>query len=110
MELASAIGDLLGVRTTLVHAYPPDLEGSEEMLTRARQDFERRAEGLEASLGYRQETGMEAGEPTVVVLEAAREAVGSRGTETLGWTRLGSVSTKVVRAATGPVLVCPHAE
>ncbi|MEJ7819668.1 MAG: universal stress protein [Rubrobacteraceae bacterium] len=117
VELASAIGDLFGIRTTLVHAYPPDLEASEEMLGRARQDVERRAEGLERSLGYRPETRMEAGDPAVVVLEAAREAVdsalvavGSRGTETLGWMRLGSVSTKVVRAATGPVLVCPRSE
>lgn len=116
-ELAAAIGDLFDVRATLVHAYPSDIEASKEMLERAGEDFEKRADALETALGYRPQTRLEAGDPAVVVLEAAREAadpalvaVGSRGMDALGWLRLGSVSTKVVRAATGPVLVCPHVE
>ena len=34
--------------------------------------------------------------------------VGSRGLGPLGRARLGSVSTKVLRAAKGPVLICPQ--
>jgi nucleotide-binding universal stress UspA family protein len=37
-------------------------------------------------------------------------AVGSRGRAGIIRTRLGSVSTKVVTAARGPVLVYPHVE
>lgn len=116
-ELAAAIGDLFDVRATLVHAYPPDLEASAEMLERVEEDFEKRAGELETTFGYRPQFRLEAGDPAVVVLEAAQEAadpalvaVGSRGIDALGWMRLGSVSTKVVRAARGPVLVCPHVE
>jgi nucleotide-binding universal stress UspA family protein len=56
-------------------------------------------------------------DPAVAILEVAREgeeptliAVGSRGLGKVQRMRLGSVSTKVVRAAKGPVLVHPHAQ
>jgi nucleotide-binding universal stress UspA family protein len=56
-------------------------------------------------------------DPAVAILEVAKEgeeptliAVGSRGLGKVQRMRLGSVSTKVVRAATGPVLVHPHAQ
>ena len=116
-ELAAAIGDLFDVQATLVHSYPSDLEASPEMMERVAEDYQRRATEMGTALGYQPETRLEAGDPAVVVLEAAQEAadpalvaVGSRGMDALGWMRLGSVSTKVVRAATGPVLVCPHVE
>jgi nucleotide-binding universal stress UspA family protein len=55
--------------------------------------------------------------PAAVILEATHEgekpplvAVGSRGLAGIMRTRLGSVSTKVVTAASGPVLVVPHVE
>ena len=60
---------------------------------------------------------MAAGDPAEAVLEAARGgdevalvAVGSRGLEMVERVRLGSVSTKIVTAAHGPVLVFPHTE
>jgi nucleotide-binding universal stress UspA family protein len=40
--------------------------------------------------------------------ESALIAVGSRGLGLAKRLRLGSVSTKVLRAARGPVLVCPR--
>jgi nucleotide-binding universal stress UspA family protein len=59
-----------------------------------------------------------AGDAAVALLEEAREgderraliAVGSRGLGLARRLRLGSVSTKVLRAAGGPVLVYPQAE
>jgi nucleotide-binding universal stress UspA family protein len=59
---------------------------------------------------------MAAGDAAVAILEEAREgdeartlvAVGSRGLGLARRLRLGSVSTKVLKAAEGPVLVYPH--
>jgi nucleotide-binding universal stress UspA family protein len=59
-----------------------------------------------------------AGDAAVALLAKAREgdearaliAVGSRGLGLTRRLRLGSVSTKVLRAARGPVLVYPQAE
>ena len=55
------------------------------------------------------------GEPATALLEAAGEgaerallAVGSRGLDATRRLRLGSVSTKVLHAAHGPVLIYPH--
>ncbi len=42
--------------------------------------------------------------------ERSLVAVGHRGLGTLGRMRLGSISTKVLRAARGPVLVHPHVQ
>ena len=55
------------------------------------------------------------GDAAACLLEAAEEvapertllAVGSRGLGVIGRMRLGSVSTKVVHAAKGPILVHP---
>jgi nucleotide-binding universal stress UspA family protein len=66
------------------------------------------AEDLEAGL-------IVVGDPTVALLEAAEEgapertliALGSRGLDATQRLRLGSISTKVLHAANGPVLVCP---
>ena len=65
-------------------------------------------------LGSRPEVRVVDGYPANVLLEAAQEewpslvVVGSRGLAGFMRTRLGSVSTKVVTASRGPVLVCPH--
>jgi nucleotide-binding universal stress UspA family protein len=56
------------------------------------------------------------GDAVAAILEAAGEdderrtlvAVGSRGLGMIGRARLGSVSTKILRTAAGPVLVRPH--
>jgi len=56
------------------------------------------------------------GYPANVLLEAVQEewpslvVVGSRVLAVITCTRLGSVSTKDMTAAHGPVLVCPYVE
>ena len=78
--------------------------------------LEARARELEEILGSRPDTRISGGYPANVLLEASQEvrpslvAVGSRGLAGLIRTRLGSVSTKVVTAARGPVLIYPHVE
>lgn len=128
-ELAASIGRLFGSSALLVRVYPKRLEeakedrnlGSreaDEAVLRAGAELEERADGLEGLLGQRPRTAIRTSDdPAVVILEVAREgeeptliAVGSRGLGKVQRMRLGSVSTKVVRAATGPVLVHPHAQ
>jgi nucleotide-binding universal stress UspA family protein len=128
-ELAASVGRLFGSSALLVRVYPKRLEeakedrnlGSreaDEAVLRAGAELEERADGLEGLLGQRPRTAIRTSDdPAVVILEVAREgeepsliAVGSRGLGKVQRMRLGSVSTKVVRAATGPVLVHPHAQ
>jgi nucleotide-binding universal stress UspA family protein len=132
-EAARAAGDLgaslcgrLGARALVLHAYPElpevDSEGREsnprivdDELRRAQKALLERSRELESRLGSRPKTRLVVGEAASSLLEAAEQdapertlvAVGSRGLGAIGRTRLGSVSTKVVRAAKGPVLVHP---
>ena len=128
-ELAARIGGLFGAEVLLVRVYPErpeDAEGDgnsgsareadEEAARRAEAELEHRAARLEGILGRRPRTAVRTSDdPALAVLEAAGEdggpplvAVGSRGLGEVRRVMLGSVSTKVVRAATGPVLVYPH--
>jgi nucleotide-binding universal stress UspA family protein len=122
-EMAASLGELFGVREAmLVHAYPHLLEVSpkagapDHAVLQAERDLETRAAELEGALGYRPQTKLAAGDAAVAILQTARErdapatlvAVGSRGLGMGSRVRLGSTSTKVVRATPGPVLVCPH--
>lgn len=127
-ELAVNIGKLFGTKALLVRVHPKRLEAAQEEgtpgsrevgepLRQAEMDLEVRADELEDILGSRPQTGIRTaeGDPAVAILEAAQEeddptliAVGSRGLGTIQRMRLGSVSTKILRAATGPVLVYPH--
>jgi nucleotide-binding universal stress UspA family protein len=121
-ELAASLGELFGIsEALLMRTYPrlveqaSDVGASDYAMQRAEKDLEARAAELEEVLGYRPQTKLAAGEAAVAILEAAREgdgsalvAVGSRGLGTVGRTRLGSTSTKVVQAAPGSVLVYPH--
>jgi nucleotide-binding universal stress UspA family protein len=73
-----------------------------------------RSRELEGRLGSRPKDQLVVGEAAASLLEAAEDApertllaVGSRGLGAIGRMRLGSVSTKVVHAAKGPVLVHP---
>lgn len=130
-ELATGIGKVLGAGVLLVRAYrefpqsipfenaphaAPHAATSEAFL-RARRNLEARAQELYEQLDLRPQTRMEVADPTALILEAARErptliAVGSRGLGVVGHIRkgstrrLGSVSTKVLRAAGAPVLLC----
>lgn len=87
-----------------------------DMRDRDRTMLEERAGELEGVLGSHPEVRLSGDYPANVLLEAAQEewpslvAVGSRGLAGFMRTRLGSVSTKVVLASRGPVLVCPHVD
>jgi nucleotide-binding universal stress UspA family protein len=126
-ELAAGIGKLYGAGGLLVYSHPdlPEVPPGEarstvqnltEMRERDESMLEERAGELEEVLGSRPETRISGGYPANVLLEASQEvqpslvAVGSRGLAGLRRTRLGSVSTKVVTAARGPVLVYPHVD
>ena len=126
-ELAASIGKLYGARGLLVYSHPdlPEVPPGEARSTvsdlmdiRERDEsmLDQRAAELEEILGTRPEVKVSEGYPANVLLEASQEvqpslvAVGSRGLAGIMRTRLGSVSTKVVTAARGPVLVYPHVE
>jgi nucleotide-binding universal stress UspA family protein len=133
-ELAAGIGGLFGAEGVLVQVYPRVLKSSQEMgtlearildhaLREAETELKARAEGLAPILGRSPEVKLlvdEAAEGVHgvahTVLEEAGGAgvpslisVGSRGLGAIRRARVGSVSTKVVRAAEGPVLVYPNA-
>ncbi len=128
-ELASSIGELFGARCALVRAYPEfpeadrvgralDPRAVDDALRHAERELHERAEELGSLAGRRPRIGMAAGDAAVAILEEAREgdnaatliAVGSRGLGLARRLRLGSVSTKVLRAAESPVLIYPHVE
>jgi nucleotide-binding universal stress UspA family protein len=123
-EMASSIGGLFGARAALVRTYPEfpevdqvgralDPRAVDDALHRAEQDLRERAEELGRLVGGRPRIEIAAGDAAAALLEKAREAdedraliaVGSRGLGLARRLRLGSVSTKVLRAASGPVLV-----
>jgi nucleotide-binding universal stress UspA family protein len=126
-ELAASIGKFYDAKGLLVYSHPdlPEVPPGEarsavqhltEMRERDKSMLEDRAGDLEKMLGSRPEILVSGGYPASVLLEASQEvqpslvAVGSRGLAGLIRTRLGSVSTKVVTAARGPVLVYPHVD
>jgi nucleotide-binding universal stress UspA family protein len=126
-ELAASIGKFYDAKGLLVYSHPdlPEVPPGEarsavqhltEMRERDKSMLEDRAGDLEKILGNRPEIKISGGYPANVLLEASQEmqpsivAVGSRGLAGLIRTRLGSVSTKVVTAARGPVLVYPHVD
>src|SRR5215213_7376465 len=132
-EAARAAGDLgaslcgrHGARAQVLHAYPRlpevDAEGRgfdprivDDELRRAERTLLERSRELESRFGSRPKVRLVVGDAAASLLEAAEEdapertlvAVGSRDLGTIGRMRLGSVSTKVVHAAKGPVLVHP---
>ncbi len=132
-EAARAAGDLgaslcghHSARALVLHAYPRlpevDAEGRgfdprivDDELRRAFSALLERSRELESRLGSRPKARLVVGEAAASLLEAAEKdapertllAVGSRDLGAIGRMRLGSVSTKVVHAAKGPVLVHP---
>ena len=126
-ELAAAIGKLYGAGGLIVYSHPglPELPPGEarsavrnlvDMRERDEKMLDDRAGELETFLGSKPEVRLSGDYPAKVLLDASQEAqpslvaVGSRGLAGIARTRLGSVSTKVVTAAHGPVLVYPHVE
>lgn len=132
-EAARAAGDLgaslcgrRGAQALVLHAYPRlpevDAEGRgfdprlvDDELRRAENDLQERSRELESRLGSRPKARLVGGDAAASLMEAAEAdapertllAVGSRDLGAIGRMRLGSVSTKVVHAAKGPVLVHP---
>jgi nucleotide-binding universal stress UspA family protein len=87
----------------------------EKYLARAEPDLEERAAELADTYGVRPRVRLLEGESAKVLSEVAEEGggtgllvVGSRGLGAGGRVLLGSVSTKVLMAASAPVLVCPR--
>lgn len=126
-EIAASIGALYGARGILVRAYPELPEADQvgrtldprvvdDALRRAERELHERAKELRSPSGATLKIGLAAGDPAAAVLAAARGGVGaatliaagSRGLGPVRRLRLGSVSTRVLRAAEGPVLVYPH--
>jgi nucleotide-binding universal stress UspA family protein len=108
-ELAGNLGKLFGARMLLLHAVS---QASGEAVEGKLED---RAGELEDILEERPQTRVAPGHPAEVLIEAEREgegptlvAVGSRGLGLEERVGLGGVSTKVIRAGLGAVLVYPH--
>ena len=132
-EAARAAGDLgaslcgrHGAQALMLRAYPRlpevDAEGRgfdprivDDELRRAEKALLERSRKLESRIGSRPKVRVVVGDAAASLVEAAEEdapestllAVGSRKLGVIGRMRLGSVSTKVVHAAKGPVLVHP---
>ena len=111
-ELAANLGKLFGARMLLLHADPHLSQVSGEAVEGKLED---RTGALQDILEEQPQTRVVAGDPPEVLIEAAQEGegptlvvVGSRGLGLVGRLRLGSVSTKVIRAGLGAVLVYPH--
>jgi nucleotide-binding universal stress UspA family protein len=111
-ELAANLGKLFGARMLLLHADPHLSQVSGEAVEGKLED---RTGALKDILEEQPQTRVVAGDPPEVIIEAAQEGegptlvvVGSRGLGLVGRLRLGSVSTKVIRAGLGAVLVYPH--
>jgi nucleotide-binding universal stress UspA family protein len=128
-KLGVTMGKLMEAETLLVHTYegmPPhpetlpqaDRELYEAMvekhLRQVEPALEERAAELEEAYDVRPQIRIVPGEGAQVLSEIAEEGdgpsllvVGSRGLGMGERMLLGSVSSKVLRAASGPVLVCP---
>jgi nucleotide-binding universal stress UspA family protein len=109
--LAANLGNLFDAQMLLIHAVPQLPQASGEAVEAKLED---RAGELEDILQQRPQTRVVVGDPAEVLMEATQEgegptlvAVGSRGLGPVGRLRLGSVSTRVVRAGPGAVLVYP---
>ncbi len=123
-ELAAGIGKLFDARALLVRVYPQvtvfkanrivHTRASKELLGRGERSLEERAAELESVLGTRPEVRVTSGEAAAIIQEAAEEgreptlvAVGRRGLGAVRHFALGSVSSGVLRAVSGPVLIVP---
>ena len=125
-ELAVSIGRLFDRRVLLVRVYPPQMYETARILNvdmtpKSLEEFDKalkeRAAKLERLRGMRPEIKATVGYAAAVLQEFAEEgegtalvAVGSRGLGAVRRFALGSTSTDVLRAVSGPVLVYPPTE
>jgi nucleotide-binding universal stress UspA family protein len=115
-KLTGHLAKLVGAQMLLLHANPNTGQISGETVRQAEEKLEDRASELEGILQERPRTRVVAGNPAEALVKAAQEdegptlaAVGRRGLGLVERGRLGNVSTKVIRAGLGLVLVSPHA-
>lgn len=129
-ELGARIGGLFGASVLLALGFPSPaafahaeayarasrVRVSESMFGEGGEVLRRRAIRLEELLGERPAIEVSAGDAATIIRDAAAEdegpvlvAVGSRGLDALRRFVVGSVSTDVLRTASGPVLVYPAA-
>lgn len=123
-DLAAGIGKLFDARALLVRVYPQvtvfkanrivHTRASKELLGRGERSLEERAAELASILGVRPEVRVASGEAAALIQEAAEEdreptlvTVGRRGLGAVRHFALGSVSSGVLRAVSGPVLIVP---
>ena len=126
--MAASIGKLFETQGLLVRVFPqlPEFEVAERELDARMADDElrreenalgERAAQIEEYLGSRPTIRLAVGDAAGELVEAAEEgdapeqvllAVGSWGLNAIQRIRLGSVSTKVLHAAMGPVLIYQH--
>jgi len=124
LRLAADFAGIYGARLTLVRALP-HLEDElrqahalearvvDDVLEFARGELEDHAAALPGDVAARTTVQVSVAAPAQALLDAAEGesliACGSRGLGALQRLRSGSVSTQVLRAAQGPLLVTPHA-
>jgi nucleotide-binding universal stress UspA family protein len=118
-ELALRLARLVGAAALLVRVVPPlprvhATGGDVEALRGAESQLAERASALGEHTGGRAEVRVVVGDTAGALLAAAEAggapallAVGSRGLGLLDRLRLGSVSTKLLHTASGPVMVAP---
>lgn len=123
-ELAMGIGKLFDARALLVRVYPQvtvfkarrivHTRASKELLKEGKWSLEKRAAELESVLGVRPQVRVVSGDAAAVIQGAAEEgreptlvAVGRRGLGAVRHLTLGSVSSGVLRAVSGTVLIVP---
>ncbi|MDQ4084152.1 MAG: universal stress protein, partial [Actinomycetota bacterium] len=126
-NFAAGLGELFGASVLLVQVYHHHLltrsaksrtpRRSEQILEASHEALQRRADKLARLLGRRPEVRVAVGDAASVIQRVADErgagtlvAVGSRGLGVVSRLTLGSVSTDVLRAIDGPVLVVRYPE
>ncbi|TCJ16849.1 universal stress protein [Rubrobacter taiwanensis] len=121
-ELGAALARTYRTQLQLVRVFPRALEINvegrqmyerwmEDELRREERALGERAAELERVCGRRPKLALGVGDAAGEILQRADErtlvALGSRGLGPMKRLRLGSTSTRLLRAARGPVLICP---
>ena len=121
---AASIATATGARLRIVHVIPAAWKdasspGQARVMAAAsaaaEATVEEIADEVERTYGFRPTTSVLVGDATAKLVSQAGKtrvpamlAVGSRGLGAVQRLALGSVSTKILRAAPGSILVCPH--
>ena len=112
-SLATAIATAVGARLTLVRALPGRQQADhDDRVAEMERELRARARQLVGETADQAQVLAASDDPAALLLRAAESdpapaliAIGSRGLRLLERLRLGSVSTKVLHAASCPVLI-----